>query len=793
MISLQETHWPFSNEWVTDRYYVIHSGETRQGGLLCLISKQFCTQHDISWTEYIPGRLLHIRIHGSSKHLDFVAVYQHVHAPHRLEQRLDLWTQMNTLLTRLGRKHTLVMVGDFNTSLQRVTSAVGLATYQHHRLRGKGPQHSDSHYLMNLLTTFELMTMNTWDPQLGPTYTFGEQHSRIDYLICRQAHRDQHTTQIQYLEDFPLLPVTGAKHVPMLCSVLKVWHSTSPSQTTGWTRAQRLDLCQHWLQPTERIAAMQSQVQQSMNDLSPEGDRLTKVHNALGAFQPDTSKQTSTPLYRFDLTPFRRFQAHSQALRHLRARNLQGLFKAWFHAHHKQCARQQMKINSSTARKRKIQHIYEVAHQASRAKDHFRLYQAVRELAPRQIYKRVILRAEDGKLLTPQEEADWLMQWFMDLYKDDSCQLHCHPFLWPFSAEEMTVSFSTLPLRKALAPGYAPAPFWRLTAQPASDFLFPYFQQCSFDGHLPLCWSLGSLHFIPKGPKRCQTPKDLRPIALLEPCGKAVLGAFAVRLLNEIGTELKRWPQFAYLDQRGTDDALQRLAAHCTEVRDIVDTFKFQVHQTAQGNLPGVLGGGATLSLDLSKAFDMVDREQLVQSLVSLGVSSDLIHLIQCVYSQTSFEFQHKGETRDFGTHRGIRQGCRAAPSLWTVFSVSVLAAIANNTTPEWVRRCVSMFADDACLHQAIRSDADLHCAMKFFGLVLDALEAANMRINLEKTIAIWRLTGPHAKKLQHQSIREKDDHWHFPCHSQIIWQSHVHPFGQAFSVFGDHTQLLCI
>ena len=75
-----------------------------------------------------------------------------------------------------------------------------------------------------------------------------------------------------------------------------------------------------------------------------------------------------------------------------------------------------------------------------------------------------------------------------------------------------------------------------------------------------------------------------------------------------------------------------------------------------------------------------------------------------------------------------------------------MLAAIANNTTPEWVRRCVSMFADDACLHQAIRSDIDLHRALKFFGLVLDALEAANMRINLEKTIAIWRLTGPHAK-----------------------------------------------
>ena len=48
LIAIQETHWRFVSEWVQSRYYAIHSGGDSHAGLLCLISRRLCAQHDIS-------------------------------------------------------------------------------------------------------------------------------------------------------------------------------------------------------------------------------------------------------------------------------------------------------------------------------------------------------------------------------------------------------------------------------------------------------------------------------------------------------------------------------------------------------------------------------------------------------------------------------------------------------------------------------------------------------------------------------------------------------------------------
>jgi hypothetical protein len=51
LVTIQETHWSYTNEWIQNRSFVIHSGgERNQAGLLCLISLRLCAQQDISWT-----------------------------------------------------------------------------------------------------------------------------------------------------------------------------------------------------------------------------------------------------------------------------------------------------------------------------------------------------------------------------------------------------------------------------------------------------------------------------------------------------------------------------------------------------------------------------------------------------------------------------------------------------------------------------------------------------------------------------------------------------------------------
>ena len=678
VVMLQETHWAFSSEWVTDRYFVIHSGESRLGGLMTLISKQLCEQTDISWIDPIPGRLVHVRIHGKLRHIDLINVYQHVHVSNRMEQRSDLWHHLNSLLTSLNKKNTLIMMGDFNTSLTRNCSAVGTSTYVHNAAHSTGPKHSDSHLFLNLLTTYDLYATNTWSSNLGPSYVFEHQHSRIDFIICRRAFSDATSKQVQYVHDFPLLCPTGSHHVPMITSVLKVWHSSTKAQPFGWSRAQRLELCQHWQQPNARTWQLQQQVWEAMETLPEEGNRLDHVHKTLDRFTVHTPVRSNVPHYLTDLTPFKRFQVHSRALWEIRHATLPNLLQAWFHVTQRNRARQAMKISSSLARKKRLQKIYDVADQAARSKDHFRLYQAVRELAPKQRSIRVLLRSNHGELLTPSDEADWLRDWFEDLYHHPEHSPEATSFHWPFTVEEISHGLATLPLRKALSPEYSPSPFWRLTAQKIANYLDPFLHQCAQSCKLPFCWSQGTLCFLPKTSKRHQTPSTHRPIALLEPCGKAVMGACALRLLDEVGHILQRWPQFAYLPRRGTDDALFRLATHCRQVREVINQYKYPIHQRAQGSLPGDVGGGVIVSLDLSKAFDMVSRPQMMEGLQQLNISSELLQLLAGVYQQTTYQFWHKGEYRQFRTNRGIRQGCRVAPCLWAAYATTLLQAIAQ-------------------------------------------------------------------------------------------------------------------
>ena len=158
VLMLQETHWRHTSEWTTEHYYVLHSGAgSGHAGLLCMISKDLCAMHDLSWQEVIPGRLLHFRIHGRDRDLDFINIYQHIHARDRMDDRHHLWMALQTLLTRFPKRNHLTILGDRNTSLRKTSTAVGLDTFLWHESRCGGPNHTDSNIMHNILQQFDLL------------------------------------------------------------------------------------------------------------------------------------------------------------------------------------------------------------------------------------------------------------------------------------------------------------------------------------------------------------------------------------------------------------------------------------------------------------------------------------------------------------------------------------------------------------------------------------------------------------------------------------------------------------
>ena len=90
------------------------------------------------------------------------------------------------------------------------------------------------------------------------------------------------------------------------------------------------------------------------------------------------------------------------------------------------------------------------------------------------------------------------------------------------------------------------------------------------------------------------------------------------------------------------------------------------------------------LTLDLSKAFDMVPRNRLFQCLSLLGVPSVLLDFLNAIYFETSSTFVHRGQTRHLETSKGIRQGCKAAPTLWAAYATGLLLKIGQHLAQNW-------------------------------------------------------------------------------------------------------------
>ena len=99
-------------------------------------------------------------------------------------------------------------------------------------------------------------------------------------------------------------------------------------------------------------------------------------------------------------------------LRKVQTPDLAGLFHAWFHAHHRQKARNAMTLAAKMSRKQKLNKIFETAARAEQSQDHFMLFQTIRELAPKQSLKRIMLRSAQGDLLGPVESAEWINNGF---------------------------------------------------------------------------------------------------------------------------------------------------------------------------------------------------------------------------------------------------------------------------------------------------------------------------------------------------------------------------------------------
>ena len=766
VVALQETRWHQNWEGREGEWHIISSSGTPRNatGLVVLIRRSLCMPDAITWREIIAGRLIHIRLHLPSRPFDIIGAYQTTYSGTTacLSQRAKWCSELHQLLTDLPTRNNLAVVGDFNTTLAACPPHVGVSHFVHNGAKHIGPSHADQSRLLGVIQDHSLTVLNSWRPDAGPTFISNHgTGSRIDHILTRARQADQTSRDVIPLTDFPLLGTHGMGHRPLLCSIAQAWAPASSPAVNRVTFEHRTQ-CRlaKYTNPTVWDSFVDTS-RQVIEQYWPHDGNFAPLHTHLICrFRSmfTTSRGMSTAA--LDVGATRRKWQLFKELRMLSRSDctIHRIFRGWkLLAQHAMHQRRQI-AHAHEARQIRFDAFIEEARTAANHHNMFALHQVVRKLTPKQRSVQVRFRDPNGRILSPLEEFASIKQFVHESWKGPTLSL------WtttapgvPFSESELGDALRSLKFMKSTAPGTSPIACISSNATTVANRLF----EClgtwwsTSPPFVPQCWKDGHLFLLPKPNKPPKCVENLRPLALQDPIGTAVIGLLTKVARQPVLYRLCSHPQFAYLPHRSTHDSIDRAVQHCSRVRDRIAAFR-----RSETDHSATVIGGLTISIDLQKAFDTLPRERLFQGLLDLGVPPACVQLLRTWHTHTQYHISHKTYHAAVPTMQGVRQGCKAAPFLWVCGMHQLIEELQRRTSLTWVHDVLTLFADDFLLQCFFTSEDELHEHLQNCGILFDLLEAFGLTINVNKTTVAYSIAGKHAKRIQTKLFKFRADGW---------------------------------
>ena len=140
-----------------------------------------------------------------------------------------------------------------------------------------------------------------------------------------------------------------------------------------------------------------------------------------------------------------------------------------------------------------------------------------------------------------------------------------------FENSEILDSVRKLKGGRAVPPNSVPSEPWSLCAEEYAAFLTPRLnlaasQQTQYPPEATDC----TLALLPKPHKTSRRPQDLRPLGLQDASSKVLANATKHQLQLHTLEYLQSRPQYAYTPDRAIDEAISRVAKHCSLIRQRV-------------------------------------------------------------------------------------------------------------------------------------------------------------------------------------------------------------------------------
>ena len=220
----------------------------------------------------------------------------------------------------------------------------------------------------------------------------------------------------------------------------------------------------------------------------------------------------------------------------------------------------------------------------------------------------------------------------------------------PINEEELLSAISNAKSKKSPGPDGITYEFYAVHFELLRDDLLKLFNGLLDNSISPMeNFSNGVITLIPKKGKSKEL-KDFRPISMLNTDYKLFTKIIANRISGCI-EEVIGEGQTAVINGKS-----------CIDNLDVLRTLIFKAQQSKAMKF-------ALLSLDLEKAFDVVNHDRLWETLEKFNLPREIITVIQRLYSNASSQVLVNGSLTSFiNIGRSVRQGCPLSMVLFVMF-----------------------------------------------------------------------------------------------------------------------------
>ena len=767
IVAVEEIHFGLgreSREFTTGRWHVVTSVSTRFSGVAFFIRAAKWSIEQIRFKEVVQGRVLHVRIQESRHALDLVAVYQHVrpnigsHEDSKtMSTRAELWFSLHRLLASFPQRNPLIMMGDFNCNIKTSSGLAG------NHVLAPQKRHADQSELQHIMQAFHLCALNTWTGSSSDQVTcrghnFGVQ---IDFIFTRSVHADQvarSCVPLQYINFSPWRD--GTRH-HMLQASVPTFPGWRKPQHSARSRFDSRSLIASVREQDARCRELQQRFEAQVHSCpstTPQHANRFLLQQCCRLYPPRQAVANKHAWQTFEVKHAVQ-ELHRQrsmlAILPVRSLNerkrLAQIFRAFRESVRLHRMSKFLRQTGRKVRKERIHHLMQGLERASLQNDFYLLYRQIRRLAPKAQRKRVQVRDEAGHVLGPAAEHAAIVKHFQDLFEDPShtpyildgsCQL-C------LEIDSIAKGFAKLKLDTSVPFDCAPTAAWKAVSGVAIPWLHHCAEHALNQVHLiPSLWTDCHLCLIPKPNKKSMLPKDLRPLGIQEVTGKIVISAIRDQLRDLVHGIASQFPQFAYMQGRGTDAAIARVSTHCRLVREANRSERISLHAHAAGMTRKQMQGGGQLKLDLSTAFDLIPRRKLLESLHWSGASAGLVSSIMAWHDQCQYHIRHGGSETSFPMQKGVRQGCPLAPLLFSIFSAYLLQQLAESIGMERVLACITLFADDTHAKWIFQDPSSFKTLLGDVQQIFSLFKANGMIANSSKSEFICVSRNPHIQRM---------------------------------------------